>query len=335
MSTTALFVEILIIGLEAIVWIGLSLSLVWDPRLFLNMLMEYKAYSPLLTIFLMAFAYVIGIFIDRVADNGYKLFRHRGDGALPAQVGKMRLRIMHESEGMAKFLDYQRSRLRIARATCLNVSITVLVAAVWLIHYRVATPLAPIAVIGVGVLALVLSFTATRRIDKAQIERLVQAYEIITGNRKNRMSRQIVAAVCYRWKDNEIEFLLVRTKGGKQWTFPKGHVKREPPEQPQCAAKREAGEEAGADGSIEDEPFTQYAYSKGKNARADVVAAFLMRVESVRTPEEPHRDPTWYAPEAAVKILSTGPREKRFASEHQRVIEEAMIQLKGRAPSGK
>jgi hypothetical protein len=31
-----------------------------------------------------------------------------------------------------------------------------------------------------------------------------------------------VAAVCYRVRNDEIEFLLVRTRGTGRWTFPKG-----------------------------------------------------------------------------------------------------------------
>ena len=99
-------------------------------------------------------------------------------------MGKMRLRIMKDSEGMAKFLDYQRSRLRIARATVFNLFVTILVGSIWIVrHYQKAESIEVVLVwilmIGVGIIALILAVIATRRIDKAQIERLIDAYEII------------------------------------------------------------------------------------------------------------------------------------------------------------
>ena len=53
-----------------------------------------------------------------------------------------------------------------------------------------------------------------------------------------------VAAVCYRRRGNEVEFLLVSTNGGNKWTFPKGST--DPRLSHSQAAEREAAEEAGA-----------------------------------------------------------------------------------------
>src|ERR1017187_7231771 len=68
-----------------------------------------------------------------------------------------------------------------------------------------------------------------------------------------------VAAVCYRLKGDEPEFLLVRTRGGR-WTFPKGGVDSDATHAE--AAAREAYEEAGVKGRIEHEPFHSYIHSK-------------------------------------------------------------------------
>ena len=233
MSTTSLFVEILIIGIEALVWLGLFLSLVWNPGPYLDIFKHYKDYAALFTTLLLALAYVIGIIIDRLADSFYKILRYHSDAPLPAPVGKMRLLIMHGSEGMAKFLDYQRSRLRIARATVFNLLLTLIVIVIWLIHYNVSDAFVFALVIGVGLAAFVLSISAARWIEKAQLERLVEAYSIITESKENNnMSQRVVAAVCYQRRNNGIEFLLVRTKGGKYWTFPKGHIKKQIDELP-------------------------------------------------------------------------------------------------------
>jgi 8-oxo-dGTP pyrophosphatase MutT (NUDIX family) len=140
------------------------------------------------------------------------------------------------------------------------------------------------------------------------------------------MARPVVAAISYRRKNGKIEFLLVRTHGGRYWTFPKGHVEKEPLELPWQAAQREACEEAGVSGTIETEPFTSYAYSKGEHVEDDNVTAYLLSVESQRKPDEPERKPRWFTPEEAVKKLGKG-RANKYAREHERVIEEVLRRL--------
>src|SRR5580658_2281666 len=65
-----------------------------------------------------------------------------------------------------------------------------------------------------------------------------------------------VAAVCYRWRGDSIEFLLVRTRSGGRWTFPKGSA--EPGLTHAQAAALEAFEEAGVHGRIEETSFATY-----------------------------------------------------------------------------
>lgn len=140
------------------------------------------------------------------------------------------------------------------------------------------------------------------------------------------MPAPVVAAICYRRRNGKIEFLLVRAKGGNSWTFPKGHVEKAPSEPPWEAAQREADEEAGVGGAIETEPFTSYAYGKS-NAREDVVAAYLMSVESERKPDEPERKPQWFSPERAIEMLAAGGREEKHMREHERVVRAALARL--------
>ena len=51
-------------------------------------------------------------------------------------------------------------------------------------------------------------------------------------------------------------------------------------DQPWRSAEREAFEEAGALGKTEQEPFSHYRYSKAKGNREDLIAAYLMNVDS-------------------------------------------------------
>jgi 8-oxo-dGTP pyrophosphatase MutT (NUDIX family) len=138
-----------------------------------------------------------------------------------------------------------------------------------------------------------------------------------------------VAAVCYRRRESSIEFLLVNTNGGNKWTFPKGAP--EPSLSHSQAAEREALEEAGVRGHIEPRHFHLYIHSKGvfwkqPGVREFVVKAFLLEVEHTEESHEPMRNPTWYAPEEARKILAKG-REVKYAREMQAVVDRAVEQL--------
>jgi 8-oxo-dGTP pyrophosphatase MutT (NUDIX family) len=138
-----------------------------------------------------------------------------------------------------------------------------------------------------------------------------------------------VAAVCYRRRGPSIEFLLVNTNGGNKWTFPKGdpeltlsHGK---------AAAREAWEEAGVIGSIEPRHFCLYIHSKGvfwkpPGVREYVIKAFLLEVEREEIPAETTRNPTWFSPDEAKKILAKG-REVKYARELQAVVDRAIERI--------
>lgn len=133
------------------------------------------------------------------------------------------------------------------------------------------------------------------------------------------------AAICYRRHGSRIEFLLVKTKGGNRWTFPKGHVRKG--ERPDVAAAREAREEAGVTGRIEGDELLRYRYPSGPESKSDVeVRAFLMEVSEVAPAEEPWRKPRWFFPAAAQKKLAEG-RGAHYAKEHARLLEAAIARL--------
>ncbi len=138
-----------------------------------------------------------------------------------------------------------------------------------------------------------------------------------------------VAAVCYRWRGTTPEFLLVNANGGSKWTFPKGNP--EPAISHSQSAEQEAWEEAGARGSIEPRHFHLYLHSKGvfwkpPGVREYVVKAFLMEVESLGQAPESTRNPTWFSPEEARKMLAKG-REVKYAREIQATFDRAMEHL--------
>jgi len=140
-----------------------------------------------------------------------------------------------------------------------------------------------------------------------------------------------VAAVCYRLKDDDVEFLLVRTRSGR-WTFPKGGVDDDATHAE--AAAREAYEEAGVKGRIDHEPFHWYFHSKRArfHPRHPVVAvqAHLCEVERVVAPKESYRAPTWFKAEKARRRLRER-RSRELAQEVIEVIDRAVLLARARA----
>jgi len=139
------------------------------------------------------------------------------------------------------------------------------------------------------------------------------------------------AAICYRRRGTAIEFLLVNTSSGNKWTFPKGDT--DPNLSHSGASEREAWEEAGVRGRIEPRHFCVYVHSKGvfwklPGVQEYLVKAFLMEVERASEPEEALRNPTWFAPAEAKKVLAKG-REVKYAAEIQAVVDRAVECLRG------
>src|SRR5215467_1195692 len=126
-----------------------------------------------------------------------------------------------------------------------------------------------------------------------------------------------VAAVCYRLRAGEIEFLLVNTNGGSKWTYPKGSPENRLSHSQ--AAEREALEEAGAIGIIEPRHFHLYIHSKGVfwqpgGVQEYVVKAFLMEVQQLAKCAEEGRNPTWFSVAEAHRVLAKG-REVKYSNE--------------------
>lgn len=141
--------------------------------------------------------------------------------------------------------------------------------------------------------------TSTQSLPQPLAKALVKCRSVLARNPEQ------VAAVCYRYKRQKLEFLLVRTRKGR-WTFPKGGLI--PGLTRAQAAAVEAFEEAGVHGRIEEAAFTQYTLRKGKShANAGTrTHAHLCEVLRIGTPQESDRSPTWFSPEKAQLRLKEG-----------------------------
>ncbi len=141
-----------------------------------------------------------------------------------------------------------------------------------------------------------------------------------------------MAAVCYRVREGAVEFLLVRTRGGQRWTFPKGSA--EPGLTHAQAAALEAFEEAGVHGRIEEAVFARYrrkqndAENRASSSAEKGVAvnAYLCEVLRLSPPQEFKRDRTWFSIEDARRRLREG-RKNESGAEFVRVIDRAVARI--------
>ena len=146
------------------------------------------------------------------------------------------------------------------------------------------------------------------------------------GDKLSAESVDQVAAVCYREKAGHAEFLLIRTSG-RRWMCPKGGM--EVGEPLWRVAQREAHEEAGVSGEVNQHSLTTFRHLKRDlklQGQELTVAAFLFKVVATYEPCEQYREPTWFTPEDAQRALSEG-RDFDYAEELKRVVREACLTI--------
>jgi 8-oxo-dGTP pyrophosphatase MutT (NUDIX family) len=146
--------------------------------------------------------------------------------------------------------------------------------------------------------------------------------------RKLRDCKQ-VAAVCYRVRNAEIEFLLVQTRN-RRWTFPKGSA--EPGLTHAQAAALEAFEEAGVHGRMEEAPFAQYIRRVGGSTRSSSgtelsFSAHLCEVRRLDPPQESNRNRTWFSVADTKKNLRED-RDRGYGAKLARVVDRAVDRIR-------
>lgn len=136
--------------------------------------------------------------------------------------------------------------------------------------------------------------------------------------------REQAAAVCYRVGVRGVEFLLVRTRGGR-WTFPKGGI--EPGLTYAQSAALEAFEEAGVHGRIETASFARYVRRPRAKSEGIVVLAYLCEVRRLGKPHESKRKRTWFSADKAKRRLQEGRSSDRGA-EIAAVVDRAVARVR-------
>ncbi len=108
------------------------------------------------------------------------------------------------------------------------------------------------------------------------------------------------SVIPYRRVEGRLEILVIASSKNKHWVVPKGII--DPGLSPQESAKKEALEEAGAEGEPTAEALGDYRYEKwGATCTVSVYPMAVSRLLPADEWEEEHRGRGWVSPEEAMK----------------------------------
>ncbi len=110
-----------------------------------------------------------------------------------------------------------------------------------------------------------------------------------------------------RRRNGRTEVLLVSSRSGRRWVIPKGVV--EEGLSPADSAAKEAWEEAGVRGSVDENALGRYCYGKWGGVCRVEVFLLSVREQSEIWPEQAARHRRWMRPEEAAGLV----REKDLA----------------------
>lgn len=110
------------------------------------------------------------------------------------------------------------------------------------------------------------------------------------------------SVVPYRIQDDRLEILIVRSSKNKHWVVPKGIA--EPGHTLQSSAQKEAWEEAGVEGDVEEQAIGAYVYEKwGADCTVTVYPMRVTRIVDDAQWEERHRGRQWGSARVAAMLV--------------------------------
>jgi hypothetical protein len=182
MTTTAIFVEYLILGVQAAAWVGLFAA-VSLGTVITGPAQAFAAHSPsIATVVFLAAAYTLGLVVDLIAHVVFlvlrpqrMLLRLRIGRRWATQADDGRVLVLVKEGKAESLLEYIRRRVRVLRGTAIN-SLLLVVA---LLSSRWSGPLASVSTsvfllaVGVAMFATVACFAAATLVE-AGYERRVR-----------------------------------------------------------------------------------------------------------------------------------------------------------------
>lgn len=131
MSTTSLYVELIIIGMEAVMWIA-SLSIYFTDIKYISIIAKISEKLPA-SLFLAGVMYILGLVIDRISDLAFTKMESR----IRKNVGlkaKSSILIWKESN-QEEYFKFTRSKIRILRSSIINIPIIMISVALNILKY--------------------------------------------------------------------------------------------------------------------------------------------------------------------------------------------------------
>ncbi|MBT5294136.1 MAG: NUDIX hydrolase [Octadecabacter sp.] len=129
--------------------------------------------------------------------------------------------------------------------------------------------------------------------------------EIELGDGGKTDLRTQFAALCYRIKDDKLQFCIVTSRRSKRWIVPKGWPMHG--ETPMDAAATEAFEEAGVRGKIYPRPIGVFSYYKvrSQDELLCMAVVYPLKVKKIlkRWPEGRERERKWVSRKKAAQMV--------------------------------
>ena len=129
--------------------------------------------------------------------------------------------------------------------------------------------------------------------------------EIELGDGGKTDLRTQFAALCYRIKDDKLQFCIVTSRRSKRWIVPKGWPMHG--ETPMDAAATEAFEEAGVRGIIYPRPIGVFSYYKvrSQDELLCMAVVYPLKVKKIlkRWPEDRERERKWVSRKKAAQMV--------------------------------
>jgi hypothetical protein len=199
MNATALFVELLVVGIGTATWLALFLATILKYKFDTNLLQDNPALLGTLT----AIVYVLGIVVDRLVRDIF----------MPALEAKARIAVFTpekikrikeiapqidehnlsmeldkfiraNSESLASKIDYNRSRLRICRAWVLHFVLIGIGFTWWNYRVQLVGLATHVWLLAADVLFLVFTWRATHLLATDHQKDLIESFEIVITMRE-------------------------------------------------------------------------------------------------------------------------------------------------------
>lgn len=137
MSTTLIFAELVIIGLEVALWLCILALNVFGYKWLQNIkVVQVTDWQALVMMGLLSLIYVLGILFDRVADSLFLRWdirlRDKLLSGYAVPIGVMRFEVCKHNKHLNQQFEYTRSRMRIARASSLNFGLITLLIVIFI-----------------------------------------------------------------------------------------------------------------------------------------------------------------------------------------------------------